>query len=238
MKLVTDFLPKDYLIPKSNYIAFEGRDCVGKSVHSKLLRDFFVDTLKQKAFWTMEPNTSFAEIAPLTTIALTHRAINEEAREFLLMAARAQLLGTHMSELLEKYDVVISDRSIISGMVYAKASLGIDYDEWLDIFCRMHKAKGGMSKEKTTLVPIPSTVVFCHSTDYSSKRVNNDNHIYEEKDEQFKRKLESLYEEVRKDVIPTFFPKMRTVVAHIDRNEPVEENFGYILRQIMVSRSL
>ncbi|KAA6226347.1 MULTISPECIES: dTMP kinase [unclassified Campylobacter] len=95
------------------YVAFEGIDCMGKSTQIELLKNDFKD-----AIFTMEPGgTEFGK--HLRELLLNKPfTISKRAELFLFLADRTQ----HFEEILNenKNKLIISDRSFISGIAYAK----------------------------------------------------------------------------------------------------------------------
>lgn len=94
------------------FVALEGIDCVGKSTQIKLLKKSF-----KEALFVYEPG--FTRLgAFLRELILSHELRPcKKALLFLFLADRAQL-----AKHLKKYEnkLVISDRSFISGLAYAK----------------------------------------------------------------------------------------------------------------------
>jgi dTMP kinase len=93
------------------YIAIEGIDTAGKSTQIALLKEAFSD-----AVITKEPGATEAGVA-IREIIL-HQGVASSKAEFLLfLADRAE----HMSEVIEPnlHRLIISDRSVISGVAYA-----------------------------------------------------------------------------------------------------------------------
>ncbi|WP_270977760.1 dTMP kinase [Campylobacter helveticus] len=95
------------------YIVLEGIDCVGKSTQIELLKPIFKD-----AIFTSEPGAT--KLGEHLRELLLNRPypISSKAELLLFLADRNQ----HYEELLRENEekLIISDRSIISGMAYAK----------------------------------------------------------------------------------------------------------------------
>ena len=95
------------------YVAFEGIDCVGKSTQISLLKSVF-----KEAIFTMEPGGT--KLGEHLRKLLLDREINFEKRSELLLflADRSE----HYEKILKanKNKLIISDRSFVSGMAYAK----------------------------------------------------------------------------------------------------------------------
>ena len=96
------------------YVALEGIDGVGKSTQIEILKSYFPE-----AIFTKEPGgTKFGERA--REILLYEKLESKKAELFLFLADRAE----HFKEIIEPNldRLIISDRSLISGIAYAIAS--------------------------------------------------------------------------------------------------------------------
>ncbi|NPA28519.1 MAG: dTMP kinase [Epsilonproteobacteria bacterium] len=96
------------------YVALEGIDGVGKSTQIEILKSYFPE-----AIFTKEPGgTKFGERA--REILLYEKLESKKAELFLFLADRAE----HFKEVIEPNldRLIISDRSLISGIAYAIAS--------------------------------------------------------------------------------------------------------------------
>ena len=94
------------------YIVIEGIDTAGKSTQLDILQKEYKD-----AIFTKEPGAT--DIGKeLREMVLTGRAKSKMAEMFLFLADRAE----HIEEVIipNKDKIVISDRSLISGIAYAK----------------------------------------------------------------------------------------------------------------------
>ncbi len=97
------------------YVVLEGVDGVGKSTQIGLLKDRF-----KNALFTKEPGgTKMGE--HLRHIALNEN-ISELARAFLFLSDRAEHTESVIKPALKEKRLVISDRSLISGMAYSQFS--------------------------------------------------------------------------------------------------------------------
>ncbi|EKE95364.1 thymidylate kinase [Helicobacter pylori R055a] len=93
----------------------EGVDGVGKSTQVGLLKDRF-----KNALFTKEPGgTKIGE--SLRHIALNEN-ISELARAFLFLSDRAEHVESVIKPALKEKKLIISDRSLISGMAYSEFS--------------------------------------------------------------------------------------------------------------------
>ncbi|RVY40950.1 dTMP kinase [Helicobacter pylori] len=97
------------------YVVLEGVDGVGKSTQIGLLKDRF-----KNALFTKEPGgTRMGE--SLRRIALNEN-ISELARAFLFLSDRAEHVESVIKPALKEKKLIISDRSLISGMAYSQFS--------------------------------------------------------------------------------------------------------------------
>ncbi|GAA9039600.1 dTMP kinase [Helicobacter pylori] len=97
------------------YVVLEGVDGTGKSTQVGLLKDRF-----KNALFTKEPGgTRMGE--SLRHIALNEN-ISELARAFLFLSDRAEHVESVIKPALEEKKLIISDRSLISGMAYSQFS--------------------------------------------------------------------------------------------------------------------
>ncbi|BAW71086.1 dTMP kinase [Helicobacter pylori] len=97
------------------YVALEGVDGAGKSTQVGLLKGRF-----KNALFTKEPGgTRMGE-------SLRHVALNENiselARAFLFLSDRAEHIESVIKPALKEKKLIISDRSLISGMAYSQFS--------------------------------------------------------------------------------------------------------------------
>ena len=95
------------------YVTFEGIDCVGKTTQISLLKELYKDTI-----FTLEPGgTKLGKHLREILLNKSYK-IKERTELLLFLADRAQ----HYEEILKpnQNKLIISDRSLISGMAYAK----------------------------------------------------------------------------------------------------------------------
>ncbi len=97
------------------YVVLEGVDGAGKSTQVELLKNRF-----KNALFTKEPGgTKIGE--SLRHIALNEN-ISELARAFLFLSDRAEHTESVIKPALKEKKLIISDRSLISGMAYSEFS--------------------------------------------------------------------------------------------------------------------
>lgn len=97
------------------YVALEGIDTCGKSTQIAALREHF-----PQAIFTKEPGGSAlgATLRELILQAHTQNHISKEAEFFLFLADRAEHIAKIIKPNLDR--LIIADRSLISGIAYAK----------------------------------------------------------------------------------------------------------------------
>lgn len=104
------------------YVAIEGIDTSGKSTQLELLKQKYPD-----AFFTKEPGGT--PLGEKLRDMLLHSTIDSPVAEmFLFLADRAEL--THKLQRLPDSQPVFSDRSLISGMAYAR---GFDIKQLMEL---------------------------------------------------------------------------------------------------------
>ncbi|HIC09736.1 MAG TPA: dTMP kinase [Campylobacterales bacterium] len=192
------------------YIVFEGIDFVGKTTQIEKLKKEFPDFI-----YTREPGgTQFGK--KVRDILLHDDFALHHFSEFLLfLADRSEHYRRVLKPNLEAGKVVISDRSIISGMAYAKSNGGIEEETILDMNL--------MSVEKT----LPNLVIFLTIS----------------RDELMRRKSQELKRdniEIRgidyslsvQDNISFWLEKLEIETLQIDSSNSVEAIFNTIRKKI------
>ncbi|EAK9868901.1 dTMP kinase [Campylobacter lari] len=125
------------------YIAFEGVDCVGKSTQIELLKKYFKD-----AIFTKEPGGSELGMHLRKILLESKMQFSKKAELLLFLADRANLIDMHLVQ--NKNKLIISDRSFVSNMAYAK----FDFDQNI-LFDLNSFATGGF---------FPQKIVFLHGS--------------------------------------------------------------------------
>lgn len=123
------------------YIILEGADGTGKSTLAKAFAK------RIKATYTYEPfgiyagegkepldkNDNGIEVCmKLREFCLDGKyksAVNWRAREYMMLANRA-ITTAKIKKLVDAGEVVVQDRSLISGMVFAKVASGMRFQQW------------------------------------------------------------------------------------------------------------
>jgi dTMP kinase len=116
----------------AQYIVFEGTEGVGKTTQVQKLTDY----LREQGYsvlQTKEPGTSHSPLTmQLRGIMLDNQydeELTQNARELVSQAIRSIHLEKVIRPALTKYDFIIQDRGILSGLAYGEAC-GNDVD-WL-----------------------------------------------------------------------------------------------------------
>ncbi|EAH7187934.1 dTMP kinase [Campylobacter lari] len=125
------------------YIAFEGVDCVGKSTQIELLKKCFKDVI-----FTKEPGGSELGVHLRKILLESKMQFSKKAELLLFLADRANLIDIHLVQ--NKNKLIISDRSFVSNMAYAK----FDFDQNI-LFDLNSFATGGF---------FPQKIVFLHGS--------------------------------------------------------------------------
>lgn len=103
---------------RNKYIAFEGLDACGKTTQSESLVER-LNARGYKALWTREPGSPLIDIN-LRDLILSHKKVAPATLELILQADRAEHTSK-IKELLAEGYWIVSDRSALSGFVYATA---------------------------------------------------------------------------------------------------------------------
>lgn len=109
---------------KGRYICFEGIDGTGKTTQCKKLYDYLIEK-GYKVLLTKEPGTTHLPITmKLREIMLSNEFDSEltvKSREYISQAIRNIHIEKLILPSLEKYDFIIQDRGILSGLAYGEA---------------------------------------------------------------------------------------------------------------------
>jgi len=108
----------------AKYLVFEGCEGVGKTTQTKKLAEY----LRKKGYSVLETKEPGTPLSPLTMqlrgIMLDAQYENEmtsTARELISQAIRSIHLEQIIKPALNKYDFIIQDRGILSGLAYGDA---------------------------------------------------------------------------------------------------------------------
>ena len=157
------------------YWAFEGSDGTGKTKISKS----FADNLG--AYWTYEPNAETEELKYLRELALTENdSITKYSRENLLIANRSIHHAAQVQPLISNLSTVVTDRSFLSGMVYAKLET-YTFDKFFELM------------KLANILTYPDVIIYV--TNKNRKIEKNERDIYDNAEEDLHQRVEELYEE-------------------------------------------
>lgn len=139
------------------FISFEGGDGCGKSTQISLLKEWFISThlcLPEEVLIFREPGST--PLGESVREILLHRSdlnICRESELFLFMTARAQLSREIIRPALERGCVVLTDRFLLSSVVYQGYAGGLDIKKIWEIGLF---ATDGLLPDYTFILDIPS----------------------------------------------------------------------------------
>lgn len=160
----------------AKYITFEGTEGTGKTTLSKNLAKHM------NAHWMMEPDVNDAVCKQLKQYCLDtqYESVTKSAREYMLLANRSILMQSVVNKLV-RGEQVVSDRSFLSGMVYAKME-GFDFQKWWT------------AQKALDCIPMfPDVCVLVTSDTYTP--VKNENDRYDHRNEVFFKEVENCFEQ-------------------------------------------
>ena len=202
------------MLNKIRYWAFEGNEGTGKTVLSKTFAE------QCNATWTYEPNAEKEELKMLRSLALTeNKNLTEYARELCLLANRSIHHHIHVNPLLDNKETVVTDRSFLSGMVYAKIKT-YSFEEWMELATKVH------------ISTLPDIIIYCTSNKrkINKNKEGRENDIYDTASEDTLNKIDILFEEA------LIFLNQCKLTKHIpiikfenDFNKPVEDNLARLI---------
>jgi len=198
------------MVNKIRYWAFEGNEGTGKTVMSKAFAE------QCSAIWTYEPNAETEELKTLRELALnSSKNITEHAREMCLLANRSIHHKLHVYPIVDCKDTIVTDRSVLSGMVYAKIANTYNFEEWIEL--------ATMVNIKT----FPDVFIYCTSNKrkMNKNKEGRENDIYDNADDSVINKIDLLYEEALKFLQECKLTRHIPIVRfENDFNHPVEDN--------------
>jgi thymidylate kinase len=155
------------------YWAFEGSDGTGKTTLSKVFAE------QCNSFWTYEPNAELEELKTLRQLALTDNPhLTPMSRECLQLANRSIHQKVNVIPMLENKVTVVTDRSFLSGMVYAKLN-GVLFDDFLAM----------QNINKISLYP--DIIIYVLNKDRKIEK--NDGDIYDNAPEDLHQNIDQIY---------------------------------------------
>jgi len=130
---------------KIYYWAFEGNEGTGKTTLSKAFAS------SCGAFWTYEPNGETSDLKKLRDMALTYSdQMTVYGREYINLANRSIHQVNQVRPLLDNLETVVTDRSFLSGMVYARFN-GISFKQFMEM------------SENADIHLYPDFIIYCTS---------------------------------------------------------------------------
>lgn len=195
------------------YWAFEGNEGTGKSTLSKKFAEMC------GAFWSYEPNAESEELKILREMALNKNdKIPALARENLLLANRIIHHKNNVKPLINNMTTVVSDRSFLSGMVYAKLK-SFSFDKFMEI------------SNDLDIHLYPDVIIYC--TSKKRKIVKNKYDIYDNADKSMLDQIDINYEEAIDYVKNNRFTKhIKIIHFENDFKKSIEENLKRLIEII------
>ncbi len=171
------------------YIAFEGIEGSGKSVQIKLLEEFF-KSKKVSYLITREPGST--EIGKnIRKILLNENFANMEifTEVFLYLADRCEHFSKIIKPNLENFDIILSDRSYFSTIVYQGFGRGVD----IELLKKLNKiAMDSIEIDYVFLFDLPVEVGIKRALMRNEEIVNNESRFEKERLE-FHKKIRDGY---------------------------------------------
>lgn len=112
---------------KGLFITFEGPDGCGKTSIINLLKEYYKDN--KKVFFTREPGgTKISEKIRDIILSKENKEMSERTEALLYAASRSQHVDEFIKPNLEKGNIIISDRFVLSSLAYQGGgrNLGIE----------------------------------------------------------------------------------------------------------------
>jgi len=193
------------------YWSFEGNEGTGKTTLSKKFAEAC------NALWTYEPNGETEELKYLRSLALTeNKKISNYARENILLANRIIHQDNHIKPLVSSNTTVVSDRSFLSGMVYAKLK-SFGFEKFMEISL------------DSNIKLYPDVIIYC--TNKERKIVKNKGDIYDYADFSTLEKIDFFYEEALSYIEKNIHTKhIRIIRFENDFKKSVEENLKILIK--------
>lgn len=188
------------------YTVFEGADGIGKTILAKNFAKKF------GCEYIFEPFAYDQTTQYLRSLSLTHD-VSKLAREYLLLANRS--FGYEkINEILDSDKLLVSDRSYLSGAVYAYME-GFRFEKWEK-----------MARPLLTMRSLyhRPTVIFCTNEQFNNK--NDESDRYDGKPEEFHRKVEETFRLAFK------FFMVPVIEFSISFNHTQEENLQRLMDRI------
>lgn len=194
---------------KYKYFVFEGADGIGKTILSKNFAE------RIGAHWTCEPFNFDEETKYLRAKALTH-SIDPLTREYFLLANRSWGLPKVLKKLQKK--PLVSDRSFISGAVFAKME-GHSFQDWEKMAFPIINCVRNFNP----------TFILCKNKKFKNK--DNPDDRYDSKPESFHVEVEKTFHEAFSYFLTPF------IEFWIDFERSPQENLDRLLKELTCDSS-
>ena len=204
------------------FIAFEGGDGVGKSTQIHLLRDF----LQQRGYSVLlcrEPgSTQLGE--RIRDILLNQKsiAIDRMSELLLFMAARSQLTREVILPALERGEVVLADRFLMSSIVYQGYAGGLDIEQ-LRTIGRI--ATANVEPDCTIILDAPVETGRARRSGTTQDRLESEN--------------DAFHQRVREGFLAeaALFPEKTLVLSAVDSIENIQERIRQHVTALLASQA-
>ena len=115
---------------KGLYIVFEGADGVGKTTLAKIFAQLIGADFTYEPFGVKGEGHEVCETLREFCLSAKYKpVVNWRAREYMMLANRA-VSTKEIAEKIEQGKTVVQDRSLISGMTFAKVASGMSFNKW------------------------------------------------------------------------------------------------------------
>lgn len=117
---------KENITNMPSYVVIEGRDGSGKTTLAKHLAELTLSDFEYEPCGETDITKMLREFC----LDKSHYdLVNWRAREYMMLANRA-ISTKRVHDKLMANKTVICDRSLVSGMVYARVASGVDFETW------------------------------------------------------------------------------------------------------------
>ena len=134
----------------NKYTVFEGNEGVGKTTLAKAF------AREHRIEYTNEPNLHYPVCEILRNFCTRKNlTVTKSARELMLMASRSISLEHIVRPAIDRGESMVSDRSFLSGMVYARFENDwLDFEKWLML-----------ARESHAIEILPDRIIYVKSTE-------------------------------------------------------------------------
>ena len=194
------------------YWAFEGNEGTGKTTLSKKFAE------KCSATWTYEPNAESSVLKCLRELALTENdSISNFDRENALLANRIIHQQQTVLPLMNNKHTVVSDRSFLSGMVYASLK-SYSFEEFFK------------HSQEAHINLFPDVIIYVRNKE--QRIVKNAGDIYDNASEEVHQLIDKAYEKAL-DFISSYKYTRHIEIIEFDNDfdKSVEENLEFLFKE-------